>query len=74
MAQLFPMALSSDGLLEDWEKGSIERKEKEGANRHLTQEVEERGTGARKEVPTNNMRVSGTFLPNKCTFARTSKS
>jgi hypothetical protein len=73
MAQLFPVAMSSDGLLEDWEKGSIECKEKEGSSRHRTQEVEKRRAGIRKEVTTNHMRVSGISLANKCIFVRTSK-
>jgi hypothetical protein len=73
MAQLVPAVMSSNSSLEDWEKSSIERKEKEGCSRHRTQEVEKGSARIRKEVTANHMRVSGISLANKCIFVRTSK-
>jgi hypothetical protein len=32
--------MSSNGLLEEWEERPIKCKEKEGSNRHCTQEIE----------------------------------
>jgi hypothetical protein len=64
MAQLFPAVMPSNGSLEEWKERSIKCKEKEGSSRHRTQEIEEGKARIRKEVTTNHMWVSGTFLNN----------
>jgi hypothetical protein len=40
MAQLFPVVVSSNGLLKEWEERSIKCKEEEGSSRNRTQKVE----------------------------------